>query len=116
MKTILLAEDQKMILDILVRILVLSGFKVISARNGKEALEKYMENKDEISLILTDYTMPPGITGQELVESIRLLNSKAKAILLTGDSKDFSDSAVFETVLRKPVQLAELVNAIKKVI
>lgn len=58
MDTILLIEDDADLLDSISRILTLANYKVIKAENGRVGLERLKENKEGLSMILSDIVMP----------------------------------------------------------
>ncbi|UCE08406.1 MAG: PAS domain S-box protein, partial [bacterium] len=57
-ETILFVDDEDMIIDVGQQMLKTLGYKVLIARNGKEALEVYKENQDKIDMIILDMIMP----------------------------------------------------------
>jgi len=57
-ETILVAEDEAPLLDLLVNLLESKGYQVIRATNGEEAVEKFKADKDRISLVILDVIMP----------------------------------------------------------
>jgi len=114
MTDILLVEDN---LDLLEKIsgLLEAEFEVITAVNGKDALEKLAEY-DDISAIVTDYSMPPGINGYKLAEKIRE-NERYNSIPIIGMSTD-DPTAQFEQItdafVYKELVIDNLINEIKK--
>ncbi len=67
--TILLVDDEEFIRDLGSRILEKAGYKVITAANGKEALETYEREQDEIALVLLNLLMPE-MVGKECLEKL----------------------------------------------
>ncbi len=76
-ETILFVEDEEDIRDLGTTILNHFGYKVISAGNGKEALEIYQMEKDRISLILLDLIMPV-MDGRKCLAEILLHRPQCK--------------------------------------
>jgi len=68
MKRILVAEDNKLILETIFHSLTREGYEIIKANDGKECL-KILENS-EVDLLITDLYMP-GINGHEVISIIR---------------------------------------------
>ncbi len=68
-ETVLLVEDEEAVRRIVKITLEATGYHVIEARGGEEALEVARRNVGEIHLVLTDVVMP-GMSGRELVERI----------------------------------------------
>jgi CheY-like chemotaxis protein len=64
------------------------GYRVFEASTGQEALTLWQSQSSNIDLILTDMVMPEGMTGLELVESLRSRKPGLKAIISSGYSSD----------------------------
>ncbi|MHA1222820.1 MAG: ATP-binding protein, partial [Candidatus Heimdallarchaeaceae archaeon] len=105
---ILLVEDEEDVREITKIMLENHGFEVITANNGKRALELYDESFD---LVLTDIIMPE-MNGNQLIEEIRKKNQNASCIAMTG----YSDVEIPEgiTILHKPLTSTKLVNHINE--
>jgi len=69
-ETLLVAEDEELVKVFLRRVLERAGFRVIVAGDGKEAVAKFQENRNDISLVLSDVVMPKK-NGKEIMEEIR---------------------------------------------
>ena len=63
--TILVVEDETHVRELAYDILTATGYRVLSARNGVEALQRCAQNPGAIDLLLTDVVMP-GMSGQQL--------------------------------------------------
>lgn len=83
--TILIADDEKEILEICEMFLTKEGFNVIKAQNGQEAIN-YFKN-EKIDLVILDIMMPK-ITGIQVLEYIRK-NSAVPVIFLTAKNQDY---------------------------
>jgi len=80
-KKILIAEDETSLLEILKNRVEQLGFKVVTARDGEETLQKYAEEKPD--LILLDILMPK-INGFEVLEELKVKQkSPVPVIILT---------------------------------
>ena len=99
--TILLVDDEPMIRDVTTRILLESGYQVLEARNGADALQIQSEWKDEIDLLITDVVMPL-MGGQELEERLKRLRPRLKTLYLSGYTHNV---VVHEGVLKPHVTL-----------
>src|SRR5690606_31866047 len=66
-ETVLLVEDDASVREVGHRILTRHGYRVITARNGREALEVAMQHPGAIHIVLTDVVMPE-MSGGALVE------------------------------------------------
>ena len=109
--TVLVVEDQAELRDLIRGSLARSGFNVLAAPNGIEALSAARSYDGEIKLLLTDLIMP-GMGGQELAAVISQELPRIKVLMMTG----YSDSSVegSEQILYKPFTLATLVDKVKE--
>ena len=83
--TILLVDDEAMVLDVASGMLEKLGYKVIRAINGKEAIKIYEKEKDNIDLVILDVIMP-GMSGSDTFKAIKRINPDAKILLSSGYS------------------------------
>jgi nitrogen-specific signal transduction histidine kinase/ActR/RegA family two-component response regulator len=118
-ETVLLVEDEDALRDLVRRILMQNGYRVLEARNGSEALQKYGQCTEPIDLLLTDVTMPGGINGPELAKQLRLRRPKFEVIYMSGRTDqvavhqaELDKSATF---LQKPFNLKTLTRKVRKV-
>ncbi len=81
--TILLADDDAFVREMMAMILEAEGYGVEIAENGKEALSKYHDHRN-FSLVITDMQMPE-MDGMELIAAIREKNQDIPVILLSGN-------------------------------
>lgn len=68
MKRILIAEDNKLILETIAHSLAREGYEIIKTNDGKECLEILKDNK--VDLIITDLYMP-NVNGMEVISTLR---------------------------------------------
>jgi len=112
---VLVVDDEPHIRIILQESLEMSGFEVLTARNGKEALEIYCENLPDIKLILTDISMPV-MNGIEFRDRIHQLVPETKIIALTGnydfENEEDDNLNAFTSVMTKPFNIPELMKSI----
>ncbi len=114
-KYILLMDDEEMIREVAAELIEVLGYKVETAKDGAEALEKYIENKKKgkpFDVVIVDLTIPGGMGGMETGERILSLDPEAKIIVTSGYSTDpimarFRDYG-FKGRLVKPFKLEEL--------
>jgi two-component system cell cycle sensor histidine kinase/response regulator CckA len=81
--TILLVEDEDEIRSLMSGILTASGYTVIEANNGDNAIEQYVRLRDSISVVLTDLSLPK-VNGQQVLETIRNVNPSARVVVCSG--------------------------------
>ena len=86
-ETILLVEDNAQLLQMAQTILLLQGYKVLTASDGDEALAMLNTHPDNIDLLLTDVVMP-GMNGKQLYEIARNNQPELKVIYMSGYSHD----------------------------
>ena len=72
-----------MIIDVGEQMLKTLGYKVLSVKSGKEAIELYRENKDKIDMVLLDMVMPD-MGGGKTYDSLREIDSDIKVLLSSG--------------------------------
>jgi putative two-component system response regulator len=77
---ILVVDDEPLVLNSLSGLLRELGYSVISCKNGKEAMDKFIESK--IDVVLTDIKMPK-VSGIDLLENIHNINKETPVILMT---------------------------------
>ena len=104
-ETILLAEDEPALRLAVRKNLTQLGYRILEAPTGVKALEVWQENRNEISLLLTDLVMPDGITGIDLAQRLLQENPKLKVIYMSGYSAE---------VVGKDFPFAEDVNFLTK--
>ncbi|MBM4053471.1 MAG: PAS domain S-box protein [Planctomycetes bacterium] len=85
-ETILLAEDEDELRNVLEKYLGIYGYDVISAADGDDAIKKYQRNKKDIRLLVLDVVMPKK-NGREVYEAIKK-EKTVHAIFMSGYSED----------------------------
>lgn len=86
-KRILLVDDQEDYRVATHSLLIRQGHEVVTASSGAEALS--ILRQQHIDLVLLDYFMPGGLTGEQVVEEIRKFNDHIQIILQTGYSGEY---------------------------
>ncbi|GFO59001.1 hypothetical protein GMST_13260 [Geomonas silvestris] len=115
--TVLLVEDEPAVRKTTSAMLGVSGFAVLEARDGAEALELYRQNPGAICLVVSDLTMP-GLDGWSTLAALRNLDPDLPAILTSG----YDQSQVMcgdhlqwpQVFLRKPYTMGTLREAIRQ--
>ena len=114
---ILLVEDEPMVLNIGRKMLKNIGYRVLTASNGREALEIFNQNAQDIDLVLTDLVMPQ-MGGRDLIRSIHQTRPDMKVIVWTGYPLDGSEEMLKQGVISdwimKPPELEVLAEKIRK--
>ena len=117
--TVLVADDEKMIVKLISDFLTASDYDVITAEDGRQALERFESQKESISLAIIDIMMPE-IDGWELTRRIRK-KSDLPIIMLSARSEDFDllsgyEAGIDEYVTKpfSPTVLVKRVDAVLK--
>jgi PAS domain S-box-containing protein len=116
-ETVLVVEDQDGIRDIVRESLRRSGYKVLIAVDGNEALKMADAYPDPIHLLVTDLVMP-NIGGRELAQRLTPLRPGMKVLFMSGYSETsaLDDEEADATILQKPFSLDALVRNVRRVL
>jgi CheY-like chemotaxis protein len=115
-ETVLLAESESLVRRALWRALRIHGFRVLLARNGDEALSRYLRHRAEVSLVVLDRVMPRR-GGFEVLSTIRDSAPHMPAIVLSGSYGTTQSSAILNTaILGKPIDAAKLAHHARQLI
>ena len=119
-ETILVAEDEDALREIVVQVLAIQGYTVLSAASGHEALEVWNQATRKIDLLVTDMVMPGGIMGGELAEQLTDLCPTLKVIYTSGYSPGMAgkDISLLEgrNFLPKPYSIGKLAQFVREVL
>jgi nitrogen-specific signal transduction histidine kinase/ActR/RegA family two-component response regulator len=117
--SLLLVDDEEVILDVGQEYLSMLGYKVIVAKSGKEALDIYQEQKNKIDLVLLDMIMP-GMTGSDAYDRLKQINPKIKVLLLSGYSLHGRPAEILNRgcngFIQKPFSLNELSRKLNEIL
>jgi signal transduction histidine kinase/ActR/RegA family two-component response regulator len=118
-ETVLLVEDNSMIRQFLTSELTEFGYRLIVAEDGEEALNKFMEHKDDIQFLITDVIMPKK-NGKEVYTEIQKIRPDIKALFLSGYSEEMlKNECVFTKEMNfmpKPVKPYDLLKRIREIL
>lgn len=118
-ETILVVEDDETVRAYMTTVLKEANYDVIEATNGQEGIEKFIENKDKIELVILDVIMPVK-NGRETIEEIKKINPEVKYIFISGYTSDILfEKGIFEEeieYLSKPIAPFELLQKVKEVL
>ncbi len=117
--TILLAEDNPEVRRLATSVLRKTGYSVIEAADGQQAVEAFMANKDVIDLIIIDVVMPRK-NGREVIDQVRRVRPNAKVLYTSGYTREIlSDKGIDETgiaFLAKPLSPHELLQKVDDIL
>jgi PAS domain S-box-containing protein len=117
-ETILVVEDEHEIRDMVSEYLQQTGYTVLHAQNGREALEIAHRYKGLIHLLITDIVMPE-VGGRELAEQLRRLRPRTKVLFTSGyldTGVDDKSADQHVGLLQKPFALSALASKIREVL
>ena len=118
-ETILLFDDEEIIIEVNQDILKALGYKTMVARSGKEAVEIYKNNQDKISMVIMDMIIP-GISGKEFYDNLKKIDPEIKVLLSSGYSISGQAAEILDRgcngFIQKPFKLKELSVKIREVL
>ena len=115
-ETVLLADDEPMVAELLRLVLTEAGFQVISCSDGREAVDNFEKYRDSIALVLLDYRMPE-LNGIEAFGRIHETAPGIPVLLMSGniaaaEIEDLKRKGL-RGVLRKPCVADEVLTAVR---
>jgi len=118
-ETVLLADDEQVVLEMSATILEELGYRVLRARNGREAVELFEQQSGHVDLLLLDVVMPV-MGGDEAARAIRALRPDIPVIFCSGYSPEVVRDEIGEfermKMISKPFQVNELSGAIAEML
>jgi len=116
---ILVIDDEKSILESASEMLSIMGYTVLQAESGNEAINIYREKTDSIDLVILDMIMP-GMSGSQVLKSLREINPDAKIILSSGYILKGNSMKVIEheysSFIQKPYSFMDLSSVVHEAI
>jgi signal transduction histidine kinase len=114
---VLVADDEETVRNVATRVLAKCGFRVITARDGAEAVKVYAEHAQQIVLVLLDMTMP-GLGGDDVFRELQRIRPDVRVVLTSGYSENDVTSAFvgrgLAGFLQKPWVPGELVRTLRR--
>jgi two-component system cell cycle sensor histidine kinase/response regulator CckA len=114
-ETVLLVEDEDAVRGVVRETLRLSGYEVLEARGGAEAVEVAEGWKTPIHLVLTDVMMP-GPGGPETARRVLALHPEARVLYLSGQPMEDGNGGPHGDLLQKPVSPDALARRVREVL
>jgi two-component system cell cycle sensor histidine kinase/response regulator CckA len=115
-QTILVVEDDTSARRALAEVLEMMDYKVITAKNGREALDLFDESNGSIDLVLSDIVMPR-MGGAALYAQLKKRRPDIKMVVMTGYPKKEEDWKLLEDGMvywvQKPFQVSTIVETIR---
>jgi two-component system cell cycle sensor histidine kinase/response regulator CckA len=117
-ETVLVAEDEADLRQMVVEVLRIQGYTVLEAASGRDAIEVWEQANRPIDLLLTDMVMPGGIMGSELAERLSMRCPRLKVIYTSGYSPGMAgkDASLLKqpTFLPKPYSIGKLAQFVRE--
>ena len=117
--TVLLVDDEKMFLEVGEELLTHLEYEVLLAENGREALELYKKNQDEIDLVLLDMVMPV-MGGGEAFDRMKEINTNVKVLLSSGYSLEGEAKEILkrgcDAFIQKPFKMEQLSQKLREIL
>jgi two-component system cell cycle sensor histidine kinase/response regulator CckA len=110
-KTVLIIDDEELVIKICEMMLLRLGHKVFKANSGSEAINIFEDYKNQIDLVISDMCMPE-MDGQELVGELRKIDHHVKVLLSSGGLTDLDEKEIirrgFNGFIGKPYSMEAL--------
>lgn len=117
--TVLVADDNEAVRRLTREILEQSGYTVVEAADGQTAIDTFLENREQIDLLLLDLVMPEK-NGKDVYKEIRGIDPKVKIVFLSGHTEDLRDLEELEgekiIIIFKPVAISDLIGKVRDVL
>jgi len=118
-ETLLLVDDEDMIVDVGCGIIDKLGYKSLTAKSGEEAIGVYKKNHDKIDMVILDMIMPD-MDGGETYDKLKEINPDIKVLLSSGYSINGQATEILERgcngFIQKPFNMADLSKKIREVL
>ncbi|MBE9483834.1 MAG: response regulator, partial [Bacteroidetes bacterium] len=118
-ETVLFVDDEEMIREVGGALLGQLGYRVLSAGNGKEAVEVYINNKDKIDIVILDMIMPE-MGGGKAYDKMKEINHDIKVLLSSGYSVNGDATKIMKRgcdgFIQKPFNMKQLSKSIREIL
>jgi two-component system, cell cycle sensor histidine kinase and response regulator CckA len=118
-ETVLLVDDEDIIIDVGRDLLEKLGYEVLTAKSGTEALDIYKTHRKKIDIVILDMVMPK-MSGGDTYEKLRGMESGVKVLLSSGYSIDGQASKILSRgcngFIQKPFDIKSLSLEIRKIL
>jgi signal transduction histidine kinase len=118
-ETIMLVDDELMIIEVGQEILNALGYEVLPAMSGQEAIDIYASKKQSIDMVILDMIMP-GMSGGEAYDQLKKINPEVQVLLCSGYSLSGQATEILERgcdgFIQKPFKLRELSIKIREIL
>jgi len=117
--TVLLVDDEAVLIEVGKEIIEHLGYEVFTALNGKDALRIYRENMDQIGLVILDMVMPD-LSGGKTYDKLKEIDTDVKVLLssgycITDEAQKILDRGC-SGFIQKPFSISDLANKINAIL
>jgi two-component system cell cycle sensor histidine kinase/response regulator CckA len=118
-ETVLLIDDEELILEVGGALLKKMGYRVLTAADGRAGLEVYQQNREAVDIVILDLIMPD-IGGGEVYERLKAVDSNVKVLLSSGYSINGQAAEILKRgcngFIQKPFRPHELSKKIRDIL
>jgi|GEM_PF-2126340 len=120
-ETILIVDDEERILNVEKQILETLGYKVLTAKSGREAIQMYKEHSDRVDLVILDMIMPE-MGGNQVYKKFREINPDVSVILSSGYSdlehatEILKEKGGRKSFIQKPFSIKDLAKRVREIL
>ncbi|HEX7124878.1 MAG TPA: response regulator [Thermodesulfobacteriota bacterium] len=118
-ETILLAEDDDMVRELIVRTLEAAGYRVATAADGEQALEAFERHEDDVALAIVDAVMPK-LGAREVYLELRARKPGLRFLVVSGYSVNAIDEQFVQEnslpFVQKPFSPSDLVRRVREIL
>ena len=118
-ETVLLVDDEDMIIEVAEELFKELGYKVLIARGGKEAVEIYEKNKGQIDIVVLDMIMPD-MSGSMTYDRMKEIDPGIKVLLASGYSINGQATEILDRgcdgFIQKPFRVKELSQKLREIL
>lgn len=119
--TVLVVEDEKYVLEAMVTVLSMAGFRSLVAQSAAESLTLFQEHHKEIDLIILDWHLPGQTKGSEFLRCVQAIAPEKKVLISTGYDdqvvrQQLGERAASIPILKKPYNTQTFLNVVYDVL
>jgi DNA-binding NtrC family response regulator len=114
-ETILLIDDDDIVRNTTRRMLEYKGYQVLEGVNGRDGLEVYQRERENIGLVFLDLQMPD-ISGQEVLAQLRTTDPQVKVAYLSGSAQGEVDLEHVYAFVHKPFTFTSLLQMTRRIL
>jgi CheY-like chemotaxis protein len=118
-ETILLVDDEDLIIDVSQGVLKVLGYNVLTAKGGKEAIQAYKKNMEKIDMVILDMVMPD-MNGGEVYNKLIEIDPDIKVLLSSGYSLNRQATDILargcNDFIQKPFNMMDISEKIRNIL